>query len=114
MSLSTPTGSRPARLAVTAPMPAVASGSVESPPEQAERFELQGSNIFDGILKQNDQGRSLIACTTRMFEIFGASVCLKPRIYMRGSASPATWIVTTASVHRSFVTHTLAAVRLFT
>ena len=24
-----------------------------------DRFELQGSNIFDGLLKQNDQGRSL-------------------------------------------------------
>jgi hypothetical protein len=39
---------------------------------------VQGSNIFDGFSKI-DQGRSLLACTTRMFEILSmrqTEVCL--------------------------------------
>jgi hypothetical protein len=43
------------------PLAGKGSGSARLPPALANglRRDLQGSNIFDGLLKQNDQGRSL-------------------------------------------------------
>ncbi len=65
--------------------------------------KLQGSNIFDGFSKI-DQGRSLLACTTRMFEILidVTDPVAKPKPASSGS-------VRTTPVHRSFRTHILAA-----
>ncbi len=65
--------------------------------------KLQGSNIFDGFSKI-DQGRSLLACTTRMFEILidVTDSVAKPKPAASGS-------VRTTPVHQSFRTHILAA-----
>ena len=64
MSLSIPVGLRLIQPAVTAPSPAKASGSAGSTRPKVLLpagllHRMQGSNIFDGLLKQNDQGRSL-------------------------------------------------------
>ena len=59
---------------------------------------MQGSNIFDGFSKI-DQGRSLLACTTRMFEI----------LKMKQSEAHLIRICPNHSVHQNFRTHILAA-----
>src|SRR5206468_10572014 len=64
---------------------------------------VQGSNIFDGISKI-DQGRSLLACNTRMFEIL-----IDTTDPVRRPESDAPGSVRTAPVHRNFRTHILAA-----
>ena len=51
------------------------------------------------------------ACTTRMFEIFGAP---DDKLGQTRTHRQTTWIVRTTQVHLSFRTHTLAAIRLFT
>jgi hypothetical protein len=111
MSLSKPFGSRPIRKAVTAPPPARRQGQSNRPDvkQPSDRFELQGSNIFDGLLKQNDQGRSL-TCVHH-------EGCLRSLVRRRSDPKvrrTTTWIAKTASVHRNVLAHILAAVRLFT
>ena len=53
----------------------------------------------------------LLACTTKMFEIL---VALPHPLGQTRSGRVTTWIARTAQVHLSFLTHILAAIRLFT
>jgi hypothetical protein len=89
MSLSKPLGSRQIRRAVTAPPSARRQGQSN---RLTDRFELQGSNIFDGLLKQNDQGRSL-TCVHH-------EGCLRSLVRRRSDPKvrrTTTWIAKTAS-----------------